>query len=170
MQQHNIRGLPKKFRGRCQPAVFQKISVQSLTPHTRPGDYSPPGDFATEKKVLDMRRLQSFLRRYQKQHHLASRFARELLEWDAILRDKSWGLSFHLWCQQQQQQQPELGPPGYPWPFCDYVFIVFELTKYHSEAEVKASQTKWQRRRQSPGPSCCTYLQGHFGCTPFLVA
>lgn len=62
-----VRGLPKKFRGRCQPVAFQKISVQSLTPATRPGDFSPSGEIsdATRKTVLHMRRLQSFLRRYQ---------------------------------------------------------------------------------------------------------
>lgn len=143
-----IRGLPKKFRGRCKPATFEKISVKSLTPVTRPGDYSPPGeiyDFATRKKVLHMRRLQSFLRRYQKQHHMSFRFHDELVaEWDAILRDRSWGNSFLLWCQ----TQPELGPPCYPLPEFDYVFSLYQLTKFYTDAEVKSNQSHWQQRRQ----------------------
>ena len=143
-----IRGLPKRYRGRCMPPKFEKVAVKSLTPVTRPGDYAPPGeiyDFATRKKVIHMRRLQSFLRRYQKQHHLSSHLFGELIaEWDAILRDRSWGITFLLWCQ----TQPELGPPGYPLPAFDYVFTLYQLTKYYTDAEVKSNQTKWQQRRQ----------------------
>ena len=124
VKRHAIRGLPKNFRGRCKPAVFHKTPVQSLAPNTRPGDYQPPGeiyDFATRKKVIYLRRVQSFLRRFQKHHHTQNQFASELLqEWDAILRDKSRGMSFRLWCQ----QQPELGPPRYPLLSFDYVHSV----------------------------------------------
>lgn len=145
---NRIRGLPKKFRGRCQPATFEQVAVKSLTPVTRPGDYSPPGeiyDFATRKKVLHMRRVQSFLRRYQKQHYLSVRYHQELVaEWDAILRDRSWGTSFLLWCQ----LQPELGPPQYPLPAFDYVFSLYQLTKHYTDAEVKSNHLHWQQRRQ----------------------
>ena len=143
----SVRGLPKHFRGRCKPLGLRKAHKQSLTPASRPGDYQPPGeiyDFATRKKVIHLRRVQSFLRRYQKNHHLMDCYVVDLLqEWGAILRNRSWGTSFHNWCI----QQPELGPPGYPLPSYDFVHMLFQLAKFHTDATVCEQQMFWRQKR-----------------------
>ena len=148
VEPHSIRGLPKRFRGRCKPAVFHNAFKKSLTPPTRPGDYQPPGeiyDFATRKKVIHLRRIHSFLRRFQKNHHHLDCFIVDLLqEWDAILRCRVWGVPFHLWCI----QQPELGPPAYPLLTFEYIQMVYQLVKFQTDADVYAQQSHWRMRRK----------------------
>lgn len=66
---HGMKGLPKAYRGRCQPRHPIKSPVYSSVPKARQGDFEPQFEInrrTTKRRVKQTRRIQNLLRRIQK--------------------------------------------------------------------------------------------------------
>ena len=150
---HSTKPLPASFRGRCKPRKVVRTPIRVLTPPTRPGDFQPIHEittFGTLKRVVQLRRIQSLMRRTKKYANETALFARyrDQLnhEWKVICQNRSFPHGFALWAQ----EQPEIGPlplycPNYP-----YLYHLEQIVKFYvqadiaSEAMVMANKRKYQ--------------------------
>ena len=87
-------GIPKKFRGRCQPSQLVCHPIKSHFKMGRPGDYQPPLEihtYSTQAKVKQIRRIQSLLFLLRKSEWEEPQYTQAWGLWHAILRSKSFG-------------------------------------------------------------------------------
>eukprot|EP00438_Fugacium_kawagutii_P019348 Skav204105 [mRNA] locus=scaffold1472:214438:219609:+ [translate_table: standard] len=143
----SLRGLPKKYRGRCQPQKFRDVPRKLLLKLGRSTDYNPTVEilrYATAAQVKQVRRLRTFLNRLQKfqSGNLPSHVMGPLMqEWDAILRAPGFG-DFVSWCM----DQPELGPPSLGIPTVDYASLLLQFVTHQCNQSL-ADDAKFRRNR-----------------------
>ena len=140
--------LPMKFQGRCKPRKPRKIFLQGLTKLAREGDFNPSHEvhsYTSFHKITQVRRIQALLRRIRKQStsvlSMQTRFEMQL-EWDAILRNKSFQSNFVSWCI----SQPEIGPPPCDVPSLELLLIIYQLAKHEVDAQVAFEHQAWIKK------------------------
>ena len=142
-----VKPLPKSYRGRCKPRKPERTPKVLLTKLARTGDYAYNGEIirrATQAKVKQVRRVQSLYGRLRAagKDVSFSKFHELQAEWLAILRSRSFGKNFVLWCQ----TMPELGPPPGCLPSLDYLYTMLQLLK-HATNEEMAFDKKLRNRK-----------------------
>ena len=122
--------LAAAYRGRCKPPKMTKVPLRTLMPKQRPGEYQPEHElhtFAELKVTIQLRRIQSLLRRLRKYDAQPSKhtaFQQELThEWRVILRQNVFSMPFALW----MQEHPEIGPPCLPYPSYEMLLDIEQI-------------------------------------------
>ena len=119
----------------------------SLTKIARAKDYNPPHEvhrFATQRKIRQVRRLESFGRQVSKLNFTDhAKLVAAQQEWRAILNDRAFEGGFAKWCQ----SQPELGPPMIPLPSFDFVHAAFQLAKHEVNHQVVCDHAIWMKKQ-----------------------
>lgn len=135
-------GLPKKYRGRCQPKKLTKKPVQTLTRIGRPGDYNPELEvhtYSTRAKVRQVRRPKSLKHALSKPTWTLAQHAQACREWFKILHSTAFQGNFVKWAQ----QHPEI-----PWlpldlPTYDVVNLLYQLAKYETDQALWFDRKVW---------------------------
>ena len=133
------RGLPRAFRGRCQPVTHQKVPLQALLKKGRPNDYNPLQEVHTiqgMRMTKQVRRLQSVLRAIQRTQPAWHTIT---LEWQACVNDTSFYGSFAGWCQ----WQPEIGPLPIHIPSVDMLQTMYQMAKHETDMKLAADHRVW---------------------------
>ena len=136
------RGLPKPYRGRCQPQVMKTFPMTALLRPARPGDYNPMFEIHTflgQRMVKQTRRLQCVMRGLQKMPLPRQSI---LAGWKACLKDTAFSGNFVAWCL----DTPELGPPAMDFPTLDYVSTAYQLAKHETNAKLHADHQIWKAK------------------------
>ena len=126
-------GIPKRFRGRCQPRFPTRQPPVLHTKVGRPGDFHP-GEVCrrrTRDLIKQVRRLRSLFNRmlkFQGALMTPDEFRTTWEEWRCILRSRCMTIHFVSWCQ----QIPELGPPSLGLPDLDYVHTLLQLVQHQA--------------------------------------
>ena len=98
---HPWNGLPKKFKGRCQPPKCNDNAPPTSVGGDRPGGYNPPCEiFSTtpKLKVKQVRRLTSLMRSIKAcSNDNPQRTADLIQEWKTILQAKGYGKTWEKW-------------------------------------------------------------------------
>ena len=141
--------LPAAYRGRCKPPKLTKVPLRTLMPKHRPGEYQPEHElhtFAELKVTIQLRRIQSLLRRLRKYDAQPSKhkaFRQELThEWRVILRQSVFSMPFALW----MQEHPELGPPCLPYPSYEMLLDIEQIFA-HSVRSFHAQQARIHKQK-----------------------
>ena len=136
---HHIQGLPRAYRGRCQPKTLKKIPFQAMVRPGRPGDYNPLTEvhtFQGQRMVTQVRRLQSLVRGLSRPTPNLQVLQRE---WTACLRDTSFEGSFVKWCM----SQPEIGPVPCQLPTLDLLTDISQLAKFTTDGKLYQDHQCW---------------------------
>ena len=139
----NCPGLPRKYRGRCQPPTLRKIPLRALLKPGRPGDYNPLYEIHSHvalKMIKQLRRIQSIKRGLTKQPIAHPGVL--LQEWKACLRDRSFDYHFIDWCC----DQPELGPPPFQLPTLEYITTPAQLAKHAVDRKCYEDHQLWLKK------------------------
>ena len=135
-------GLPKAYRGRCQPKPLKQLPMKALLKPARPGDYSPLFElhsWQAQKMVRQVRRLQSLMRGLSRPQ---PNQAVLLADWKACLTDTSFHGSFVWWCQ----TTPEIGPPPVDLPTLDLITTIYQMAKFETDAKIHFDHKTWQNK------------------------
>ena len=135
-------GLPKAYRGRCQPKPLKRLPTKALLKPARPGDYSPLYElhsWQAQKMVRQVRRLQSLMRGLSRAQ---PNYPVLLADWKACLADTSFHGSFVWWCQ----NIPEIGPPPVDLPTVDLVHTIYQMAKFETDSKIHFDHTTWQNK------------------------
>ena len=144
--------LPASYRGRCKPRKIIRTPIRVLTPVSRPGDFQPEHEittFGTLKQVVQLRRVQSLMRRVKKYENddlLYAKYQEQLNhEWKVVCRCRSFPNGFAVWTQ----DQPEIGPLPQHCPSFSFLYHLEQIVRHHvqsaiaSEAKIKADKRKY---------------------------
>eukprot|EP00438_Fugacium_kawagutii_P013630 Skav226741 [mRNA] locus=scaffold5056:48468:52856:- [translate_table: standard] len=135
------KGLPKTFRGRCQPREAKMSQFQGLVRSGRPGDYHPPMEvhsFATLRKIKQVRRLQSVVRMLALPLS-ESRIRTIKGDWKAIIASKAFGMPFANWAL----TWPEVSCIPLTWPQLDIACTLFQLAKFETDRAMHRDRQIW---------------------------
>ena len=147
--------LPASYRGRCKPRKIIRTPIRVLTPVSRPGDFQPEHEittFGTLKQVVQLRRVQSLMRRVKKYENddlLYAKYQEQLNhEWKVVCQCRSFPNGFAVWAQ----DQPEIGPLPQHCPSFSYLHHLEQIVRHHvqsaiaSEAKIKADKRKFAQQ------------------------
>eukprot|EP00438_Fugacium_kawagutii_P014349 Skav202498 [mRNA] locus=scaffold32:141161:145471:+ [translate_table: standard] len=129
--QFPISGLPKAYRGRCQPRKLVKTPSTHRIKHACDGQYQPKVDQASMNlthTTRQLRRIQSLRNRLKKdtshtKHNDLDR------EWQSILNAPGFHGGFSRW----MNQHPELHPVPLYLPAWEYLHDVAQLLEHHND-------------------------------------
>ena len=103
---------------------------------------------STRRKVTQVRRLESLVRRLQKvekESTLSEKTCSELKkEWHAISRSHCFGAPFLHWLM----RWPGTCWPDWPLPTADWTYHALQVTRYHTEIALKQDATIQQRKAE----------------------
>lgn len=146
-----IKPLPASYRGRCKPRKIVKTPIRVLTPTTRPGDYQPEHEittFATLKQVVQLRRINSLLRRvkkYESDLSLLAKYKSQLEhEWQVICRCRAFSHGFVGWAQ----SIPELGPLPRHCPGFSFLHHLEQIVRHFVQVKVADDERLASAKRQ----------------------
>eukprot|EP00438_Fugacium_kawagutii_P034410 Skav207745 [mRNA] locus=scaffold362:495056:499741:- [translate_table: standard] len=129
--------LPKAYRGRCRKPSLIKCPFLAPVKDARHGEYTPAVEcvtLPTRRKIKQLRRLSSFMYRVRKHWQQQAPPSLDMQkEWFTIVQDRAFGSdspSFLAWIQ----DFPEVGPPLWPVPTCDWLHAVIQLVTHEVDA------------------------------------
>ena len=137
--QTQVQGLPKSFRGRCQPRSPKTVALRALLKSGRQGDFQPLHEVHTFQgcqMVRQVRRLQHICRGLQRP---CIQYAALQLTWDRCLKDRSFPHGFAAWCQ----WQPEIGPIPCDLPDLDLITTIYQMAKHCTEDKLYQDRKLW---------------------------
>eukprot|EP00438_Fugacium_kawagutii_P022469 Skav232355 [mRNA] locus=scaffold2646:490520:494785:+ [translate_table: standard] len=139
------RGLPLRYRGRCQVPKRKPVLRTTLTVWGRPGDYQPCCEvhtFQTRQKVKQCRRLESLKRLLAKPMLTEAQTQVAHQEWTAILGCRAFDNDFLLWCSSWfpvsfvKRTLPSLA----------MVDDMYQLVRSHTDAALQWDKQTWLRK------------------------
>ena len=148
---HGMKGLPKAYRGRCQPRHPIKSPVYSSVPKARQGDFEPQFEInrrTTKRRVKQTRRIQNLLRRIQKMDHggnTSQEYIQECQqEWTTILKSTAFGVPFYQWLV----EVPELGYPQWPLPTSKWLHEVSQIVQHQVTDDIAKDHAIFAKKSQ----------------------
>eukprot|EP00438_Fugacium_kawagutii_P019463 Skav230466 [mRNA] locus=scaffold186:317909:336027:+ [translate_table: standard] len=139
------RGLPLRYRGRCQVPSLEQVTRTTLTVWARPGDYQPCCEvhtYQTRQKVKQCRRLESLKRLLTKQQLTERQTKVAHQEWMAILGCRAFDDDFLLWCS--YWLPVSLVKRGLP-PLA-LIDDMYQLVRSHTDAALQWDKQTWLRK------------------------
>ena len=147
LQTQGFYQLPASFRGRCQAKHVTKCPVQSSIKKAWDGVYEPSTEvltMATRRKITQLRRIQSLMRRLFKIRDLtliSTQTYQELKnEWNAILKSTALGKPLLFWLY----DYPEIPFPAYPLPSAEWLHDVSQLVQHVVDSDLKLDRKYYQ--------------------------
>ena len=148
---HGHRGLPKAYRGRCQPRHPVKSPIYSSVKKARQGDFEPLFEInrmSTKRQIKQTRRIQNLLRRIQKLEqdiNMPQQYHEEChQEWVTILQSTAFGAPFHEWLT----EVPELGYPQWLIPTSHWLSAVSQYVQHQVTAAVAEDHAIFAKKNQ----------------------
>ena len=134
----HLKGLPKRFRGRCEPRVRTKIEIQNPVCFATDGSYNPSVlafTVAAKQKVKQVRRLQSLhksmLNHFSRTSTIPGyeQYLQWRGEWEKIQHAQGYG---HSWCHWILGFE---NIAEVPWnvPSVDFLATVLQITRHDCE-------------------------------------
>ena len=147
MQDQGMSALPVSFKGRCQKRKVIKCPFQSSTKKAWNGVYEPSTEvltMATRRKITQLRRIQSLMRRLfklQDSRELGESTLKELQnEWIAIYTSKSMGKPFLFWIR----DFPEISLPSFPMPSANWLHEVAQIVQHVVDSDLQLDKKYFQ--------------------------
>ena len=147
MHKQGVHSLPLPFKGRCRIKQVTKCPVQSSTKKGWNGVFEPSTEvltMATRRKITQLRRIQSLMRRLFKLEavdHIPDNTTKELRsEWVAIHRSTAMGKPFLFWIQ----DFPDITLPTYPMPGANWLHDVAQLVQHIVESDLQLDKKYFQ--------------------------
>ena len=141
------KGMPKNFRGRCQPSKLIQRPVKSHFKQGRPGDYQPDMEvhtYRTQAKVKQIRRLQALLFLLRKATWAQEQHAQAWGLWQAILRCTAFHGCFTKWAQ----HIPEIGPLPVRLPNPALLDLVIQFAKHDTNRSLWTDRQRWKEKME----------------------
>eukprot|EP00438_Fugacium_kawagutii_P015771 Skav224434 [mRNA] locus=scaffold3233:104463:109694:+ [translate_table: standard] len=157
------KGLPRPFRGRCQPRKLVKSPITAGCRIARQGDFEPSHEVITmkaQRQVKQHRRVLSLMAKIRgklRKSEDPARCPTLLEEWKAITHSRAFTCRFLHWVW---KELPELSFPENPLPSLDWLHQVQQLTKFHVEATLRAdysfllAKQEYQRHLDTKHAGC----------------
>lgn len=143
--------LPRSHRGRCRPRNPIKHPVFSGTKPARVSDFEPCHEvitITTRRKVKQVRRIQSLLRRLQhadQQPQVSQRHWFDMhTEWMTILQCKCFRITFCEWIA----HIPELGFPPYHLPTIPWLHDLHQMVTHVVTSEIARDYKVFTQKRE----------------------
>jgi hypothetical protein len=141
------KGIPKRYRGRCQPTRLVQHPVKSHFKLGRPGDYQPPMEvhtYQTQAKVKQLRRIHALLFLLRKRDWADPQHSQAWGLWHAILRCKAFQGSFTKWAQ----HIPEIGPLPVALPNPEFLDMILQFAKHETNQSLWNDRQKWKDKME----------------------
>ena len=141
------KGMPKRYRGRCQPTQIVQHPVRSHFKVGRPGDYKPPMEihtYQTQAKVKQLRRIHALLFLLRKKDWAEPQHSQAWGLWHAILRCKAFHGSFTKWAQ----HIPEIGPLPVSLPNPAFLDTILQIAKHETNQSLWNDRQKWKDKME----------------------
>ncbi|CAL1165541.1 unnamed protein product, partial [Cladocopium goreaui] len=139
----NTISMPKRYRGRCQPAPLVKLPIKSHFKQGRPGDYQPDVEvhtYNTQAKVKQIRRLQALLYLLRKGDWQQAQHVQAWDLWHAIQKCKAFQSNFLRWAQ----NIPEIGPLPVRLPNPAVLDLILQFAKHDTNHSLWIDKQRWK--------------------------
>ena len=142
-------GLPKPFRGRCQPPKMVRNKPMGFVKVGRHGLYAPDCEIhsiSTARKIRQLRRVQALRQKLCRQPcPNQTNLAQFWSEWQAICKSRDFGKGFLAWLT-HWPEAPHVSQCTLPAP-C-HLWDIEQLVRFQVDKAVRADQKAWQAKQK----------------------